>query len=120
MGDRKTQRTECVAGLFAEKARLQHQRCSKQECQPKETRAEPPRFRRSRIKGKAEEHYDDQHKNGSSRQKLPRAKLRAKFLAEQHRRIGEQRHSRAPKRENRANVRAVSRFATPPSPIQLS
>src|SRR5260370_16980455 len=97
MGDRKTQRTECVAGLFAEKARLQHQRCSKQECQPKETRAEPPRFRRSRIKGKAEEHYDDHHKNGSSRQKLPRAKLRANFLAAQHPRILKHRPPPPPK-----------------------
>src|SRR5271163_500161 len=109
IADRQPQRAQRIVVLLAKKARLQHQRCGKQKRQPQQPGAKSSRFRRRRIKRKAEQHDDHQNKNDRGHQQFARTKLRPQFFAEQHRGIGKQRHSVARKRQGGADIRAAAR-----------
>src|ERR1700682_5849968 len=106
-GSLTERRSALSVSLFCsrKKAGLQHQRSREKKSQPQQSRAKAARVADRWIECEAEEHHnreDEDHRRG---EKLSRAELRAKFLAKQDRRIGEQRHSRVRKGEDRAKVR---------------
>src|SRR5712692_1685699 len=118
IADRKPQRAQRVVILLAQEARLQHQRSREKKSQPQQPGAKAARFSDGRIECEAEEHHNREDENHRRGEQFARAKLRAKFLAKQDRRIGEQRHSRVRKGQDRPKIRAGSRVRDHRSRIQ--